>query len=51
MAAVIAVIAGVRAGICITPDPSPMLVVCPASHASTVTASDPLRTSATQACA
>ena len=41
VAAVIAVIAGVRAGICMTPAPSPIVVVCPASQASTVGASDP----------
>ena len=41
MAAVIAVIAGVRAGICMTPAPRPIVEVCPPSQASTVGASDP----------
>ena len=41
VAAVIAVIAGVRAGICMIPAPSPIVDVCAASHASTVGASEP----------
>ena len=49
MAAVIAVIAGVRAGICMTPAPRPMVLVCAANQASTVGASDPYA-SATHAC-
>ena len=41
MAAVIAVIAGVRAGICITPAPRPMCSVWAASQARTVGLSEP----------
>ena len=41
VAAVIAVIAGVRAGICMTPEPRPIVEVWAASHARTVGASDP----------
>ena len=47
VAAVIAVIAGERPGICITADPSRIRVVCPASHDSTVAESEPYA-SATQ---
>ena len=50
VAAVIAVIAGVRAGICMMPAPRPMRLVCAASQASTVGASEPYA-SATHACA
>jgi hypothetical protein len=42
VAAVIAVIAGLRAGICITPAPSSIRVVRAASHASSDAASEPL---------
>ena len=41
VAAVIAVIAGVRAGICMTPAPRPIVDVWAPSHASTVGASEP----------
>jgi hypothetical protein len=41
VAAVIAVAAGVRAGICMIAEPTLMRVVVAASHASTVTASVP----------
>ncbi len=41
LAAVIAVSAGVRAGICITADPMSILDVWAASHARTVGPSDP----------
>ena len=41
VAAVIAVIAGVRAGICITADPRSIRSVCAPIHASTVGASEP----------
>ncbi len=41
VAAVMAVIAALRAGICRMPAPSLIFVVCPASQASTVAASDP----------
>ena len=41
MAAVIAVMAGVRAGICMTPAPRPMVEVCAPSQESTVGASEP----------
>ena len=50
VAAVIAVIAGVRAGICMTPAPRPMVEVWAPSQARTVGASEPYA-SATQACA
>jgi hypothetical protein len=39
--AVIAVIAGVRAGICMIAVPTWIFCVCPAIHATGVTASDP----------
>ena len=38
--------AGVRAGICITADPTPMVEVCAASQASTVGLSDPYASAA-----
>ena len=41
VAAVIAVMAGVRAGICITAAPRSMRLVCAPTHDSTVGASDP----------
>ena len=41
VAAVIAVFAGVRAGICMIADPTLILVVLAASHESTVTQSVP----------
>ena len=41
VAAVIAVIAGVRAGICITAAPRSIRSVCAPIHASTVGASEP----------
>ena len=41
MAAVIAVIAGVRAGICMIPAPSLIVDVVPPSHESTLTTSVP----------
>ena len=41
MAAVIAVMAGVRAGICMIAVPSWILVVCATNHVSGVTASEP----------
>ena len=41
VAAVIAVLAGVRPGICMIAEPTLIVVVCAASHARTVTASVP----------
>jgi len=46
VAAVIAVIAGVRAGICITALPTSMRSVCPAIQDSMVTESDPYASAA-----
>src|SRR5699024_11438727 len=46
LAAVIAVIAGVRPGICITAEPSPMVEVCPASQASTDGEAEPYASAA-----
>ena len=46
MAAVIAVAAGVRAGICITALPRSMAVVCPANQARTLGASEPYASAA-----
>jgi hypothetical protein len=41
VAAVIAAMAGLRPGIWNTAEPSPMVLVCAASQASTVAASEP----------
>ena len=41
-----AVIAGVRPGICITAEPSPIVVVCAASQASSVGLSEPYASAA-----
>jgi hypothetical protein len=46
VAAVIAVIAGVRAGICRIALPTSIRVVCAATHANTVGASDPYASAA-----
>ena len=46
VAAVIAVVAGVRAGICMTALPRSIVVVCPASQASTLGASEPYASAA-----
>ena len=46
LAAVIAVIAGVRAGICITAEPTSIVEVCAASQASTVGLSEPYASAA-----
>ena len=46
LAAVIAVIAGVRAGICMTADPTWIVEVCAASQASTVGLSEPYASAA-----
>jgi hypothetical protein len=46
VAAVIAVIAGVRPGIWKIADPSLIVLVCPASQASMVAASDPYASAA-----
>ncbi len=46
LAAVIAVIAGLRAGICITAEPTSIFSVCAASQASTVGLSDPYASAA-----
>jgi hypothetical protein len=46
LAAVIAVMVGVRAGICITAEPTSIRLVCPASQASTVGLSDPYASAA-----
>ncbi|GFJ84327.1 hypothetical protein Phou_085070 [Phytohabitans houttuyneae] len=46
MAAVIAVVAGVRAGICMTPLPTSMVEVCPAIQARVLGESDPYASAA-----
>ena len=46
LAAVIAVMAGVRAGICITADPMSMVLVCAASQDRTVGLSEPYASAA-----